>query len=835
MNVFDLVAKITLDTSEYESGLSEASNKTSSFSDSMKSVGSSVSNVGSTLTEKISRPLLNIGKNLLQAGMDYEAGMDEVQAISGAAANEIKALGDEAMRMASQTKFSTAESAEAYKYMAMAGWKTNDMLNSLSAVMYLAGASGESLGATSDIVTDAMTAFGLAADGTSKVLKDGYMTEVSNAQRFTDVLAAASNNSNTNVSMLGESFKYVAPVAGAMGYSIEDVAIALGLMANSGVKASMSGTALRSILTNMASPTDKMYSAMQTLGVSLTDDEGKMYSLKEVLEQLRAGFGGGQMDAAEFANSMGEIQSALDDGTMSEEEYEEALDELMQAMYGVDAAQKSELASMLAGKYAMAGLLAIVGASEEDYNKLSDAIYNSNGATEEMYNIMTDNAQGAVTMLDSAINVLYTSLSEHIIPAFTDVVRWVTDVVNRFNSLDDSTKKLILTIAGIAIAIGPALTAIGNVISAVGTISGAFSGLAGIVKGVGGVFSSLFSILMANPIVLVIAAIAALVAGFVLLWNNCEGFRNFWIGLWDKLKEVVSGAIDAIVGFFSGIIDFVKNNWQNILLFIVNPFAGAFKLIYDNCEAFRNFIDGLMESVKELFAAGWKAVKGFFASAWDAVVGVWNAATGFFGGLWGNIKNAASTAANAIGDVLSGAWNAVKSVWDGAMSFFGGIWDNIKGVFSGAWETFKNIGKNIVDGIKNGISNAWSALTKWVKDKFDSLVGGVKNMLGIHSPSRVFAGIGGNMALGLGEGWNDEYSDIKKKIESGLNFGTASVGLSVNSDGNNARSGAQNSQQAGVSGAGNTYVTINSPVAVDAVEASRTWKKEMQRMALGYV
>lgn len=320
-NVFDLSAKITLDTSEYENGLAEASNKTSGFSERLQSVGSAVSSTGSALTNSISRPLLEVGKNMLQAGMDYEAGMDEVAAISTDARDRIGELGDKAMEMATKTKFSTAESAEAYKYMAMAGWGADDMLNSLSAVMYLAGASGENLASTSDIVTDAMTAFGMAANENSKILKDGYMVEVSNAQRFTDVLAAASNNANTNVSMLGESFKYVAPIAGSMSYSVEDVAVALGLMANNGIKAEMGGTALRNILTNMANPTSNMAVAMDILGVSLEDDEGHMYSLMEVMKQLRAGFGGGQMNAKEFAESLSEIETAFENGETSEEEY----------------------------------------------------------------------------------------------------------------------------------------------------------------------------------------------------------------------------------------------------------------------------------------------------------------------------------------------------------------------------------------------------------------------------------------------------------------------------------------------------------------------------------
>lgn len=334
-----------------------------------------------------------------------------------------------------------------------------------------------------------------------------------------------------------------------------------------------------------------------------------------------------------------------------------------------------------------------------------------------------------------------------------------------------------------------------------------------------GGIQALWGLLAANPIALVVVAIAGLVAAFVGLWNTSEDFRNFWIGLWDNLKNVVSTAVDAIVGFFGGIIDFIKNNWQGLLLMIVNPFAGAFKLIYDNCEAFRNFVDGLMKSVGDMFAAGWEAVKS-----------AWSAASGFFSGLFSGIKNAATAAGSVIGGALSKAWGAVTSAWNGATGFFSGIWDGIKGVFSNAWDAFTDIGGNIVKGIWNGITS----LAGWLRDKitgfFSGIVNGVKSFLGIHSPSTVFAGIGGNMALGLSAGWDSEYGDIKRQIEGGLNFSTATVGLNAT-----ARYGAQDGAGRTGNGWGNTYVTINSPVAVDGVQAAREWQKTAQRMALGYV
>lgn len=991
MDLFDLVARIRIDTEGFENGLNSASN-------SLKKTGESITNTGKTLAKNVTLPIAGIGAAIMKAGMDYQAGMDEVQAISGATGEDISALGDKAMEMAAKTKFSTAESAEAYKYMAMAGWKTEDMLNALDAVMYLAGASGESLATTSDIVTDAMTAFGLAADGTSTVIKNGVTKEVSNATRFTDVLAAASNNANTNVAMLGESFKFVAPVAGSMGYSIEDVAIALGLMANSGIKASMGGTALRSILTNLANPTDKMSAAMDALGVSLTDNEGNMYSLLEIMDKLRAGFGGGSMDSQEFTEKMGELQTSFEEGSISEKEYEDAVNSLAQAMYGVEGSQKAAIAAQLAGKYSMAGLLAIVGAAPKDYDKLTEAIYNSNGATEEMYGVMTDNAQGALTMLSSAINVLFTNLSEFLIPAFTDIVKKITEVVNAFNELDDGTKKTILTIAGIAAVVGPVLIVIGKVITAIGTIGTALGSVISIIGKISGVVSSLFALIAAHPVV---AAVTAIIAAIVLLWNNCEEFREFFINLWEGLKEVVSSFAewfkekwnsvkeffsglwngfkeavsnfgdwfnekvsqivdwfkekwDGIKDFFSGIweslkeiissfgewvsgkmgeiVQWIKEKWEGISEFfsqiwegIKNVFASvaeffggvftaaveAIKTAWNGVKEFfaeiwegikavfsvvaevlggffsaaweaiktvwgvaAEFFSGVWEAIQEIFfvveevlggffKAAWEAIKtvwdaavDFFASvcegiqsvfeavteflqnafseAWEAIKAVWEKAKEFFQGIWDAIKGAAEKAASAIGDAFKKAWNAVKSAWDNATSFFRGIVDKIVGAFSNIKDRFLSIGRNIVDGLKNGISNGWTAFTTWLGEKILGIPNFVMGLLGIHSPSTVFAGIGENMALGLAEGWDNEYDGIKREIERGLDFRTANIGLNTNHS-RTADYASQNALERTGSGWGNTTVNIYSPVAVDAVQAAREWKKTSQQIAMGLV
>ena len=290
VNIGSAVAYLELDTSKFSKGFKTAYNDLKVFSDKSATAGnklrglsSTFDSVGKSLTKTVTVPLVGIGTAAVKTAAQFDSHMSEVKAISGATGEQFTQLRNKAIEMGAKTKYSASESAQAFKYMAMAGWDTDDMLNSIAGVMNLAAASGEDLASVSDIVTDAMTAFGLSADGTTKVIKNGLTVEVSNATHFADVLSQASRKSNTNVAMMGETFKYVAPVAGALGYSVEDTAVAIGLMANSGIKASQAGTTLRTLLTNMAKPTDTMQSAMDYLGISLETTDGKMKSFSCLL------------------------------------------------------------------------------------------------------------------------------------------------------------------------------------------------------------------------------------------------------------------------------------------------------------------------------------------------------------------------------------------------------------------------------------------------------------------------------------------------------------------------------------------------------------------------
>jgi len=310
--------------------------------------------------------LKDFGRFSLESGMNFEAQMSRVQAISGATAEDAGRLADKAKEMGESTVFSATESAQALEYMAMAGWKTDDMLEGLAGIMNLAAASGEDLAATSDIVTDALTAFGLtAADST----------------HFADVLAVASSNANTNVGMMGETFKYVAPVAGALGYNVEDVALAVGLMANNGIKASQAGTSLRGALTHLAKPTENVWIALSDLGLALSDTTD---------------------DFEGVTNNLGEYNAVLYNSDGTAKSFSATISALRDAFSELSEGEKTYYASTLFGTEAMSGMLGILNASDDEVQKLTDAIYNADGAAQEMAETMTDNLSGSLTLMQSA-------------------------------------------------------------------------------------------------------------------------------------------------------------------------------------------------------------------------------------------------------------------------------------------------------------------------------------------------------------------------------------------------------------------------------------------------
>lgn len=553
MELFKLFGTIAVRNSEANNAIDETNDRAQSFSqkmsDKFETIGTNATRLGTKLSLGLTTPITYIGTKAVQATASFEAAMSQVGAISGATGEDLAALRNKAEEMGKTTKFSASESAEALTYMAMAGWKTGDMLDGLEGVLNLAAASGAELGTTSDIVTDALTAMGYSA---------GY------AGRLADVMAAASGNANTNVELMGETFKYAGTMAGTMGYSMEDVALAIGLMANSGIKGSMAGTSLNAIISRLATNTNGAADCINGLGVEFYNADGTARNFGDVMSELR------------------------------------------EATKGLTTEQKAEIASTIAGEEAKKGLLAILNASSSDYDKLSTAINGSSGAAKQMADTMNDNLNGQLTLLKSQLESLAIQFVTLIMPYLKQAVAWLSKVCDWIAGLDDGTKKLIIAVAAVLAAAGPVLiffgkvaTGVGSIISVGSKLVGGIGGLIGKVGGAGGLIPALAAI--PAPVWIIIAVIGAAIAIGVLLYKNWDEIKE-WAGkTWENIKNTVGSAVDAIKGFFGGIIDFVKGNWQGLALLLVNPFAGGFKLLYDNCESFRGFIDNFLGNIKAGF------------------------------------------------------------------------------------------------------------------------------------------------------------------------------------------------------------------------------------------
>lgn len=744
ISVGQAIGYLDLDTSGFQRGFKSAlqdlrvfNDKSATATTKLGALGSAFQSVGSSMTKNLTVPIAGAGVAVVGVAAKFESAMSEVAAISGASGDELQALTDKAQEMGATTKFSASESAAALKYMAMAGWDTEAMLNGINGVMQLAAASGEDLASTSDIVTDAMTAFGLSADQST---------------RFADVLAQTANRSNTSVALMGETFKYVAPVAGALGYSIEDASVAIGLMANSGIKGSQAGTSLKNVLTNLAKPTDQVQSYMDKLSISLTDSAGNVKPLNQLLNEMRDGFN------------------------------------------GLTEAEKAEYAAGIAGKEGMSGLLAIVNSSQADFDNLTEAINNSSGAAQNVADVMMDNLGGQLTILKSTLEGIAISFGNILLPAVKKVVSSLQGFLNWLNGLTDSQKQLVVTIATVVAAIGPILLIIGKVISVVTTVIN-------VVKMLQTAFIGLNAVMTANPIGAIIVAIAGLIAALVTLYNKNETFRNFVNTAWAKIKEVIGGvvnalvsfftvtipgAIDSVVAWFQTLVDSISNFFTVVIPEKINALVQWFTELPERIGyaigfaigTLANWVVSLAERAAEVGPKVIDSIVNFFrqlpGKIWNFLVQTvtnfanWIVQTkekaltvgaqiidtvvNFFLQLPGRIWNALLDAISRIqqwgSDIISWAQTAIPNVISTIMSFF----EELPG-------KMLEIGKNLLMGLANGISSAVGAVVDKVKSVAGSILSGFKEAFDIHSPSKKTAEMGNMLMQGLARGVYDA-SDV---------------------------------------------------------------------------
>lgn len=718
-----------------------AMQKIAASGEKLKTTGDNIASAGQKMLP-VTAAVTGLGTAAVTTAASFESSMSQVQAtmgitkdsmsnVDGQSVNTMKTLSELAKKMGSETAFSASECAQALNYLALAGYNTQEMCDTLPTVLNLAAAGDIELASASDMVTDAMSALGM---------------ETSEADTMVDQMAKTASSTNTSVAQLGEGILTIGATAKSIKGGTAELNTALGILANNGIKGAEGGTHLRNIILSLQNPTDAAAKQMTALGVSVYDSQGNMRSLNDILGDLNT------------------------------------------SMEGMTSAEKSNIISTIFNKTDLSSVNALLANTGETWDSLQSSITNSAGAAGQMADTQLDNLQGQLTILKSALEGLAISFGELLMPAIKNIVGAVQKFVDWLNSMDEGTKKVIVTIALVVAAVGPVLIIIGKIISAVGTIMTVVPKLAGVINVVKGAFAALNTTMLANPIFLIIAAIAALVAAFIYLWNNCDGFRQFWINLWEGIKSVVSTVVEAIKNFFIGVIDFVKNNWQGLLLLLVNPFAGAFKLLYDNCEGFRNFIDGFLENVKNIISTAMETIKTVITTIWNAIKTaidtVLTAIQTAFTTAWNAIKTAITTVVNAIKTVITTVWTAIQTTittivnaistflttaWTAIQTTVTTIINAIKTVITTVWNAIKTTVSTVVNAIKTTISTVWNG----IKNTITSIVNGIKTTVS-NVFNNILSGIKttvGNIASSIKSGFQTAISYITSLPSKALQWG----------------------------------------------------------------
>lgn len=826
VEVGSAVGYLDLDISGYTSGLSTAQRaqdsfrrQSSSFSSALSTIGSTCTKVGTSFTKKLTVPVVAAGAAIVKTSVSFESSLSKVKAVTNATGKDMDKLKKKAMDMGAKTKFSASEAADAMYYMGLAGWDTKSIVDGLDGVMNLAAASGEDLATTSDIVTDSLTGFGLKA-------KD--------SAHFADLLAQASSSSNTTVALMGETFKYVAPVCGALGYSAEDCALAVGLMANAGIKGSQAGTSLKTALANMASPTDKMATKMKELGISIKDSNGDMLPLKDLLEQLRSKFKNLSKD------------------------------------------QQAQAASTIFGKESMSGMLAIINASDSDFNTLAENLSNCDGRAKAMADTMNDNLAGQFTILKSTIETIALQFGEVLVPAMKNVVAKLQEFATWFTTVDEKTKRIIVTIASIAAAIGPVLLLVGKFITSTISILNGLKAIKGALLVIKGAITA-----CSAPVLAIVAVVALLVASFVSLWKTNEEFRDKMISIWNKIKDTVkkfcdgivervnelgfefkdivdllqgiwegfcdimapifeevfnqisvilSSTLDALTGIFDIFIGIFTGDWEKAWTGVQEVFGSVWELMKGTFESWSIAIKGVVDTVLGWFGTDWNSVwsgvssffiniwngissffiniwngiisflepvleqmSAAFTTAWDAIKLVWDLVSPYFLGIWSAIKAIFSVVATVLGSFFSNAWEVIKAIWSVVVGWFTLIWENIKAVFSvvatvlgsffsNAWNAIKAVWDTVVSYftlVWAGIQAIFAVVKSVLSGDFSSAWDAIKNVWDKakgffssiwNSIKTVFSSVGSFFSTTFGAAW-----EAVKKVFS--NWGSFFSGL----------------------------------------------------------
>ena len=823
MDVFDLQAKITLDSSEFESELARSKSGLEGLITKANLFANAITEAGKKAADVFS----DVAESIIKVGTGFDTAMANVAAISGATGDDLDALRDKAKEMGATTKFSASEAADAFGYMAMAGWKTEDMLDGIDGIMQLAAASGEDLSTTSDIVTDALTAFGLSAEDSG---------------HFADILAAASSNANTNVSMMGETFKYIAPLAGTLGYSAEDVAVAVGLMANSGIKAGQAGTSLRAALSSLLNPSEKAAGLMEDLGISMTDVNGNSLPLADTFDMLREAFSG-------LAES-----------------------------------EQASAAALLFGQEAMSGMLSIINAAPADIEKLTEAVANAEGAAANMSEIMQDNVGGAWDEFTSALEGAGIALYETFSDDLQDMILGAADGVSRLTAafeeggasgaidefvtmLSEMTGLDLSGVVDVFTGIGEAITTIGKGF-AEGGIGGGFEAIVGQIESLTGLdLSGIVDVFtgIGEAISEIKTAFAegGVSGGLDQIAKSFEDMTGLDISdVTDGIKKFAEVAGELKTAFendgVSGVVDSLIQSFKNStgidltgLVDGIRSFIESFKKI--DPETFKKIADAVVlvlqnfnfEGLADLITAIADAMGKFFEKCGEALEnglpvvaeiirfmsedfpnlasGVVGAATGIMmfvaaikameiikgvpamlsgfktalSGVFtlvsahpfallisalGALVTAFVTAYNTseeFRDVVNSALNSVKETAQKVVEkisemitkvgeFFSGAWTKVKGVAGNVLSFFgvgEDAGADLAAGLESGVSSGISGREGRIKKSAGEVTEYFNEKFDRHSPSKVFAEMGRDLMRGLELGIAGEAGNVQRTID----------------------------------------------------------------------
>lgn len=623
-----------------------------------------LANLAATAITTCISKLQEMAGDVVEVGQTFDASMSSVAALSGATAGELEMLRETAKQFGSSTKFSASEAADALGYMALAGWDANTSASALGGVLDLAAASGMDLAAASDMVTDYMSAFNMSAEQSTY---------------FADLLAYAQANANTTAEGLGEAFKNCAANMNASGQDIETTTSLLSMMANQGLKGSEAGTALTAVMRDMTAKMKDGKIAIGDASVEVMDANGNYRDMTDILK-----------DVESATNGMGDAEKAT----------------ALQSTFTSDSIK---------------GLNLILNAGVDNAAAFEEELRNCDGTAGDMSKTMNDNLNGDMTALSSKLEGVQIAIYEKFEPALRDGVDALSKLLDAVNFVIDHSNEFVGALTAMAAGVGAYVA----YTTAMKVMKEGWQSLTIVTKAQAAAQALLNTVMNANPIGLVIAAITALVAAFIYFWNTSEGFRDFWIGLWDKIQEVAGAAWEAISGFFADAWDKIQEIWGGITEFFGGLWEGI-KGIFSNIATWINDnvftpIINFFQPVINFFSTAWQIISQLAAGCWELIKAVWGVVSAwfnekiivplktFFSALWNGIKTAAST-----------AWEGIKAVWNVVSSwfnekiitpvshFFGGMWDKLKNGASQAWEGIKGVFSKVAEFFGDVFSKAWT-------------------------------------------------------------------------------------------------------------------------------